>query len=62
MSLIILCKITSKFNPSYIYNDVEKAIDQARESGEMHQAIISDIEKYLPKKKGFRILPEQLTK
>jgi len=40
------------FNPSYIYYDVEKAINEVHTSGDMHQAIINDLDRYLPKKKG----------
>lgn len=38
------------FDPGYIYYDVEKATQEVHLSGKMHQAIIDDLDRYLPKK------------
>jgi len=40
------------FDPGYIYHDVNKATQDIHTSGMMHQAIVDDLDRFLPKKAG----------
>lgn len=41
-----------EFNPSYMYHDVHEAIGRVYSSGILHQTIVGDLDRYLPKRKG----------
>ena len=48
------------FDPWYIFYDVENVVQQAHTSGRMHQAIMDDFDRYLPKQKNLEVYMNRL--
>ena len=48
------------FDPWYIFYDVENATELAHKSGKLHQAIMNDLERYLPKQNNLETYMNRL--